>query len=168
MKPLQTSAAGGSAADGPEARPTRRERTLADDDVRQRSDGGAPDRRWSIGELATEAGVSTRTIRFYETCGLIAPGRSKGARIYGRRDRARMYLILRGKNLGFSLEDIREYLALYDDDPNQIAQTQLLLQKVETAIAGLESKKVDIERTLSELKSIRERAELFLSAKSKS
>ena len=123
---------------------------------------GAQDRRWSIGALAADVGVSTRTIRFYETSGLITPERANGARIYGRRDRARMQLILRGKNLGFTLEDIREYLALYDDDPNQVSQTQLLLQKVESAIEGLEKKKVDLERTLNELKYIKSRAETFL------
>ncbi len=126
---------------------------------------GAPDRRWSIGELAAEVGVSTRTIRFYETSGLITPERAKGARTYTRRDRARMYLILRGKNLGFSLEDIREYLGLYDDDPNQVMQTTLLVQKVDSAIEGLETKKVDLERTLAELKAIKARAEAFLADK---
>ena len=115
--------------------------------------------------MAAEVGVSTRTIRFYETSGLIAPERAKGARIYSRRDRARMYLILRGKNLGFTLEDIREYLGLYDDDPNQVTQTTLLVQKVESAIEGLEKKKVDLERTLAELKVIKARAEAFLADK---
>lgn len=131
------------------------------------SEQSAQERRWSIGELATEVGVSTRTIRFYETSGLITPERANGARIYSRRDRARMYLILRGKNLGFTLEDIREYLALYDDDPNQVAQTQLLLQKVQSAIEGLERKKVDLERTLGELRFIQSRAEAFLAEKTK-
>lgn len=125
-------------------------------------DMGAQDRRWSIGELAAEVGVSTRTIRFYETSGLITPERAKGARTYSRRDRARMQLILRGKNLGFTLEDIREYLGLYDDDPNQVTQTTLLIQKVNSAIEGLEKKKVDLERTLAELKVIKARAEAFL------
>jgi DNA-binding transcriptional MerR regulator len=128
-------------------------------------DTGAPDRRWSIGELAVDVGVSTRTIRFYETSGLITPERAKGARIYSRRDRARMHLILRGKNLGFTLEDIREYLGLYDDDPNQVTQTTLLVQKVDSAIDGLEKKRIDLERTLGELKMIKERAEAFLAGK---
>ena len=137
-------------------------------DNSQRSpDAGAPDRRWTIGELAAEVGVSTRTIRFYETSGLITPQRAKGARTYNRRDRARMYLILRGKNLGFTLEDIREYLELYDDDPNQVTQTTLLVQKVESAIDGLEKKKVDLERTLGELKAIKARAQAFLADKPK-
>ena len=117
---------------------------------------------WSIGELAALLGVSTRTIRFYEARQLLTPERAKGARIYSRRDRARLQLILRGKNLGFSLEDIREYLSLYDADPDQVAQTQLLLIKVEASIGDLEQKRVDIERTLSELKELRVRARAFL------
>ena len=117
---------------------------------------------WSIGELAAELGVTTRTIRFYESRQLITPRRDKGARVYGRRDRARMHLILRGKNLGFTLGDIREYLGLYDADPSQVAQTQLLLQKVVASIADLERKKVDLERTLGDLRSLQQRAVDFL------
>ena len=137
------------------------------DNPQRSPDAGASDRRWSIGELATEVGVSTRTIRFYETSGLIAPDRANGARIYTRRDRARLSLILRGKNLGFTLEDIREYLELYDEDPNQFMQTRLLVQKVESAIDGLERTKIDLERTLGELKAIKARAEAFLADKPK-
>ena len=126
------------------------------------SEAGAAEDRWSIGELAAQLGVSTRTIRFYEARRLIAPEREKGARIYDRRDRARMYLILRGKNLGFTLEDIREYLELYDADPDRVAQTQLFLQKVQASVADLERKKIDIERTLAELKVLEARAAAFL------
>lgn len=73
-----------------------------------------PKQTYSIGELARELGITTRTIRFYEQKKLIHPERKGVARVYSRRDRARMHLILRGKNLGFSLEDIAEWLALYD------------------------------------------------------
>jgi DNA-binding transcriptional MerR regulator len=117
---------------------------------------------WSIGELAAQLKVSTRTIRFYEQRHLITPERAKGARVYGRRDRARMQLILRGKNLGFTLDVIREYLTLYDADPDQVTQTQMFLEKVDSSIADLESKKVDIERTLEELKALQVRAAAFL------
>jgi DNA-binding transcriptional MerR regulator len=112
------------------------------------------DVRLSIGELAEELGLTTRTIRFYEQKGLISPARKGVARAYGRRDRARMRLILQGKNLGFSLEDIAEYLALYDSDPSQVVQTQLLHTKVTAAIADLETKQNDIERALTDLKDI--------------
>jgi DNA-binding transcriptional MerR regulator len=117
----------------------------------------APDesRLYTIGELAAELAVTTRTIRFYESKGLIAPARRGVARAYSRRDRARLMLILRGKNLGFSLEAIGEYLKLYDADPAHIAQTQMLLSGVEEAIDKLQTKRADLDRTLKELKDIR-------------
>lgn len=122
-------------------------------------DRPAPGKRemplYSIGELAGEFGISTRAIRFYEAKGLIAPDRVGSNRIYKKRDRARLILILRGKRLGFSLEEIAEYLNLYDADPNQIAQTRLLLAKVETSIAELGGKQHDIEAALSDLGEIR-------------
>jgi DNA-binding transcriptional MerR regulator len=113
---------------------------------------------YSIGDLAGEFAISTRTIRFYEIKGLIAPRRVGANRVYSKRDRARLLLILRGKRLGFSLDEVAEYLNLYDADPNHIAQTRLLLQKVENAIADLEQKRQDIEKTLGELKEIRQLA----------
>jgi DNA-binding transcriptional MerR regulator len=113
------------------------------------------DRLYTIGELASELQVTTRTIRFYEAKGLIAPARRGVARSYSRRDRARLKLILRGKNLGFSLEAIAEYLKLYDADPAHIAQTQMLLGGVESLIEDLQAKRADLDRTLKELKDIR-------------
>jgi len=112
-------------------------------------------RLYTIGEMASEFDVTTRTIRFYESKGLIAPARRGVARSYSRRDRARLKLILRGKNLGFSLEAIAEYLKLYDADPAHIAQTQMLLSGVEQAIEDLQAKRADLDRTLKELKDIR-------------
>ena len=112
-------------------------------------------RVWTIGELAEELGLTTRAIRFYESKGLIAPDRRGVARCYTRRDRARMQLILRGKNLGFTLEDIKEYLELYDSDPAHLAQLKLLAVKVDAHIADLDCKRADIDRTLAELKEIR-------------
>ena len=115
------------------------------------------DVRLTIGELATDLGLTTRTIRFYEQKGLIAPSRKGVARYYSRRDRARMRLILQGKNLGFSLEDIAEFLALYDSDPSQVAQARMLRTKVDAAIADLQSKRADIERALTDLQDIARR-----------
>jgi DNA-binding transcriptional MerR regulator len=112
-------------------------------------------RLYTIGELAGEFAVTTRTIRFYESKGLIAPARRGVARSYSRRDRARLKLILRGKNLGFSLEAIAEYLKLYDADPAQVAQTRMLLGGVERAIDNLQAKRADLDRTLQELEEIR-------------
>jgi DNA-binding transcriptional MerR regulator len=69
---------------------------------------------------------------------------------------------LRGRNLGFTVEDVGEYLALYDSDPGQLAQTRLLLEKVSAAIQHLESKRHDIERSLTDLNEIRDRCEAHL------
>lgn len=110
---------------------------------------------YTIGELADALALTTRTIRFYEHKGLITPSRKGANRVYSRRDRARLQLIMRGKNLGFSLEDIAQFLALYDADPSQLAQTRLLLGKVEAHIDDLQTKRADIERTLRDLKEIR-------------
>jgi DNA-binding transcriptional MerR regulator len=117
--------------------------------------GAEPERLYTIGELADELEVTTRAIRFYEAKGLIAPARRGVARSYSRRDRARLLLVLRGKNLGFTLEEIARYLALYDADPAQITQTQMLLGRIETAIDDLQTKRADLDRTLRELKDIR-------------
>jgi DNA-binding transcriptional MerR regulator len=126
-------------------------------DPKPEAAGAAPkadNRLYSIGELSAEFGISTRAIRFYESKGLLAPDRVGSNRIYTRRDRARLILVLRGKRLGFTLEEISEYLDLYDADPNQIAQTRLLLQKTESSISELEGKRRDIDEALGELREI--------------
>lgn len=110
---------------------------------------------YTISDLSKEFGITTRTIRFYESRGLIQPERIGTTRRYTRRDRARLILILRGRNLGFTVEDVGEYLALYDADPGQQAQTRLLLEKVTSAIENLEGKRRDIERAITDLGEIR-------------
>ncbi|HJU31715.1 MAG TPA: MerR family DNA-binding transcriptional regulator [Hyphomicrobiaceae bacterium] len=127
--------------------------------------GADPERLYTIGELAGELAVTTRAIRFYEAKGLIAPVRRGVQRSYSRRDRARLRLILRGKNLGFTLEEVAQYLKLYDADPSQIAQTQMLLAHIERAIDNLQEKRADIERTLKELREIRGQCIEHLGAK---
>lgn len=121
---------------------------------------------FTIGELAEEFGITTRAIRFYESRGLIRPARRGANRSYSRRDRARLILILRAKNLGFTLEDVAEYLDLYDADPGHVAQTRLLLDKVEAHIQSLQTKRADIDRTLRDLKDIRARCAEFLKSPS--
>ena len=117
---------------------------------------------YTIGQLAEEFQITTRAIRFYEARGLIQPRREGKNRIYSRRDRGRLILILRGKNLGFTLEDIAEYLALYDVDRSQRTQTEMLLSKVEASIADLNSKKADLARALNDLKELRAKCLGFL------
>ncbi|ODT68002.1 MAG: MerR family transcriptional regulator [Pelagibacterium sp. SCN 63-23] len=112
---------------------------------------------FSIADLASEFGISTRAIRFYESKGLLSPERVGATRIFRRRDRARLLLILRGKRLGFSLRDISDYLSLYDADRNQ--QVSLLTAKVDERIALLERQRDDLETTISELREIRKLAD---------
>lgn len=112
------------------------------------------DRLYTITELAEELGVTPRAIRFYETKGLLDPQRAGGNRVYTRRDRARLLLILRGKRLGFSLALIKRYLDLYDADPTHRKQLQALLAGARQRIEELESQRRDLELTLDELRDI--------------
>lgn len=112
---------------------------------------------FAIADLSEEFGISTRAIRFYETKGLLNPERVGGTRVFRRRDRARLILILRGKRLGFSLRDISDYLSLYDAH-SQTAQTKLLVAKVDERLDLLERQKADLETTIGELKEIRKLA----------
>ena len=125
------------------------------------------DRFWTVGELARELGVTPRTIRFYEDRGLILPGRAGTTRVYAPRDRARLILILRGKQLGFSLREIREYLDLYDADPAHAGQTRLLLDKVRVRVAQLDDQKAALDETLAELRTIEAQAVAALSTLTK-
>ena len=117
---------------------------------------------YSIADLAEEFGISTRTIRFYDSKGLIAPRRVGTTRVFRRRDRARLALILRGKRLGFTLREISEYLDLYDIDPSQSAQLSLLDRRIGERIAMLERQMQDLETTLGELRDIKKQAESAL------
>ncbi|HTJ56329.1 MAG TPA: MerR family transcriptional regulator [Devosiaceae bacterium] len=108
---------------------------------------------FAIADLASEFGISTRAIRFYESKGLLAPERVGGTRIFRRRDRARLILILRGKRLGFSLRDISDYLSLYDAH-SHTAQVALLAGKAEERLVLLEAQKRDLETMISELREI--------------
>lgn len=125
-----------------------------------------PDQRdlFAIADLAREFGISTRAIRFYEAKGLLTPDRVGGTRIFRRRDRARLILILRGKRLGFSLRDISEYLSLYDADRSGTAQTELLVRKVDERLDLLERQMADLRTTLAELGEIRKLATERLTA----
>ncbi len=113
---------------------------------------------YSISELAKDLGTTARAIRLYETKGLLAPLRAGGARVYSRRDRARLILIQRGKRLGFSLREIARWLDLYDADPTQETQMRRLLQRVRLRIADLEAQSVALDETLDELRNIESEA----------
>ena len=112
---------------------------------------------FAIADLAREFGISTRAIRFYESKGLLSPDRVGGTRVFRRRDRARLTLILRGKRLGFSLRDISDYLSLYDAH-SHTAQVNLLIDMVDQRLALLERQMTDLQTTVAELREIRKLA----------
>ena len=116
----------------------------------------------SATELAEELGITARALRFYEVKGLIKPERVGSRRVYGYRDRGRLQLILRGKRLGFSLAQIKEYLELYDADTGQQQQMQRLSDLVAARIAELQTQRAALETTLSELCEIQDRVEAAL------
>lgn len=115
-----------------------------------------------IQDAAKMLGVTMRTLRFYEDKGLIAPQRVGTTRIYSRREIGRMQLILRGKRLGFSIREIKEFLDLYDVDPEHVEQVRTLRVKVNKRIGELRQQKRAIEQTLEELLVIDQQAQDWL------
>jgi DNA-binding transcriptional MerR regulator len=105
-----------------------------------------------IQEVASELGVTMRALRFYEDKGLIAPQRVGTTRIYSRREVARARLVLRGRRLGFSVREIKEFLDLYDVDPEHAEQMRRFIVRVRERLAELEHRKSAIEETIAELR----------------
>ena len=106
---------------------------------------------WNIAELAKEFDVTTRTIRFYEDKGLISPERVGQRRVYHSRDRVRLQLIMRGKRLGFSLDEIQKMIDLYDADPTEAAQLKLFIEKLRERRELLERQRDDIDTVIFEI-----------------
>jgi DNA-binding transcriptional MerR regulator len=114
-------------------------------------EGGDRDRTWTIAQVAEEFGVTHRTVRHYEELGLISPERRGTTRVYHRRDRTRLGLILRGKRLGFPLEEIRTIIDLYDVPRGRRGQLEYVLGQIDERRADLEQRRRDIDAALSEL-----------------
>ncbi len=113
-----------------------------------------PAQTFTIGQLAEEFGLTLRSLRFYEDEGLISPARMGQTRIYTHRDRARLKLICRGKRLGFSIGEIKDFLDLYDTDEAQVEQMTYLLRRARDRIVHLEQQLRDVQQTLKELHEI--------------
>ncbi|RSD26763.1 MerR family transcriptional regulator [Mesobacillus subterraneus] len=115
---------------------------------------------YCISDLAEEFGITTRTIRYYEELGLLKPSRTEGGRrIYSSSDLARLKLVLRGKRFGFSLEEIKEMVLLFDEDRTGEKQLKVTIQygeeklaEVNERIAELVEIKEEIERLMTEFK----------------
>jgi DNA-binding transcriptional MerR regulator len=110
---------------------------------------------FGITELCGEFGITLRTIRFYEDKDLLKPRRINGTRVYTRRDRARLALILRSKAIGASLDEIKHYLDLYGvHGEGRVQQLKFVQDRTDQAIAVLETKRAHIEASLAELRVI--------------
>jgi DNA-binding transcriptional MerR regulator len=121
-----------------------------------------PPETWSIAELAAEYDVTLRTIRFYEDRGLLSPERRGTARVYHPRDKVRLGLILRGKRLGFSLDEIAKIVDMYDAEPGEEGQLVYLLDQITHRRTELEQRRRDIEETLQDLAEVEARCQTDL------
>jgi DNA-binding transcriptional MerR regulator len=106
---------------------------------------------FSIGELARHFNITTRSIRFYEEQGLISPKRNGNNRLYSKKDKVRLQLILRGKRLGFSLAETQTLFALYDDHPNSQVQLEVMLEMTQSKRQLIQQKLDDIHTLITEL-----------------
>ena len=119
---------------------------------------------YSIAELAKEFDITTRTIRFYEDKQLLKPARRGQQRVYSRADRTRLKLVLRGKRLGWPLDDIREMIHMYDAPGGEEKQLRVMIDKINTSRETLLRQQTDIALALSEFDDIQLRCETQLSS----
>lgn len=111
--------------------------------------------RLSFKDMCARFEVTPRTLRHYEYIELLAPEREGRARFYGPREVARMTLILRGRRFGFSLEEIRQWLELYDADPEGQVQRDAWLALADRQLAELRERRVELDAVIDELRALR-------------
>jgi len=116
----------------------------------------------TIGELAREFDLTTRAIRFYEDCGLLAPQRQGRNRVYTARDRTRLKLTLRGKRLGLTLAEVKELVDMYESPRDTLPQLKKFLAVLATHRAQLEQQMADLHVTLDEVRTHEKEAKRLL------
>lgn len=114
-----------------------------------------PDDRLTFKEMCAAFDVTPRTLRYYEYIELLQPDRDGRARFYGPRERARMKLILRGRKYGFQLEEIRQWLLIYEDEGNE-AQMQAFVEMADRQLKELQEQRRQLDEAMRELAELRD------------
>lgn len=117
-------------------------------------------------EMCTEFDVTPRTLRYYEYIELLSPRREGRSRLYGRREVARMKLIMRGRRFGFSLEEIRQWLQLYEDE-GSFAQYQDFIQRADRQLENLRAEFNELTDKIKDLQTLRDDTASLLEEKKK-
>jgi DNA-binding transcriptional MerR regulator len=107
-----------------------------------------------IGEMAKAFGVTLRTLRFYEDKGLLKPIRDGATRLYTRRDKARLKLILLGRKIGFSLRDVKQMMDLYDPSGTNARQLRVTLDKSEKQLARLNKQRLLLDEAIGDVQQL--------------
>ncbi len=113
------------------------------------------EKRLSFKEMCAEFDVTPRTLRYYEYIELLQPDRDGRARFYGPRESARMKLILRGRKYGFALEEIRQWLLIYEKEGTEV-QMQAFVEMADRQLGELEHQRAQLEEAMRELKDMRD------------
>jgi len=118
---------------------------------------------YTISDLASEFDVTTRTIRFYEEKGFLKPEREGTRRIFRPSDRTKLRLILRGKRLGFSLDESADIVLMYGSPRNNRKQLEKLVARIRIQRSGLERQQQDLEIMLTDLQDVEDKCMAALS-----